>query len=497
MSWTASFGAAGYNVKRATVSGGPYTTIPTGVTATSCADRGLDSSTTYYYVVTATNDGGDESGNSPEAGAIPQPALEAYLKFDEASGTSAADATGNGWTGTLVNGPTWVAGYLNNAVNLSGSSQYVSLPAGVVSNLNDFTVSAWVELTSLDTWARVFDFGSGTATNMFLTTKNATNGKPRFAIKISNSAEQQIDAASVLTTGTWTHITVTLSGSTGILYVNGVASGTNTAMSFKPSGMGSTTQNYLGKSQYSIDPYLNGSLDDFRIYTRALSAGEISLLAAGPLPAPQNVTATPGTSQIALSWNEVSDATSYTIQRASSNGGPYTLLAAGVTATSYTDSGLTDGTAWYYIIAAQGLPGTGVASTPVSATTYTAVENWRVANFGTAINSGNAADSADPSGDGIPNLVKYAMGLNPLASTTTGITATAANGVMTMNYTLADAATGATVQAWWSNDLQTWSTAGLTQTMLSDNGTIQLWQATVSMSSQGSAMFMRLQISGP
>src|SRR5581483_6659388 len=156
LSWTASSGATGYNVKRATISGGPYTTISTGVTTTSYSDTGLDSSTVYYYVVTATNSVGCESGNSPEAGAIPLPGFQAWLKFDETSGTSAADATGHGWTGTLVNGPTWVAGYSNNAVNLSGSSQYVTLPAGIVSTLNDFTVSAWVKVTSLDTWARVF-----------------------------------------------------------------------------------------------------------------------------------------------------------------------------------------------------------------------------------------------------------------------------------------------------------------------------------------------------
>ncbi|HEY8903997.1 MAG TPA: LamG-like jellyroll fold domain-containing protein, partial [Chthoniobacterales bacterium] len=411
LAWTASSGASGYNVKRATTKGGPYTTIATGVAATSYSDTGLDSSTTYYYIITATNIGG-ESGNSPEVGAIPLPALQAYLKLDEVSGTSAADATGNGWTGTLVNGGSWVAGYSNNALSLNGSSQYVTLPAGIVSKLNDFTISAWVKPASLDTWARVFDFGSGTATTMMLTVKNGANGKPRFAIKISNSAEQQIDAANPLTTGTWTHIAVTLSGSTGTLYINGVASGTNTAMSFEPSGMGSTTQNYLGKSQYN-DPYLNGSIDDFRIYTRALTAGEISLLAAGPLPAPQNVTATPGTAQIALSWTAVSGATGYTVQRASSSGGPYALVAAGVTATNYVDSGLDDGASWYYIIAAQGTPGTGMTSAPVSATTYTAVENWRLAHFGTTANSGNAADGADPDGDGMTNAQEFAAGTDP------------------------------------------------------------------------------------
>jgi len=87
------------------------------------------------------------------------------------------------------------------------------------------------------------------------------------------------------------------------------------------------------------------------------------------------------------------------------------------------------------------------------------------------------------------------MGLNPLVSSTTGITTTATNGAMTLNYTRADAATDTTVHAYWSNDLQNWSTTGVTESMQSDNNTIQLWQATVPI--QGASMFMRLQISGP
>ncbi|MBB6692127.1 fibronectin type III domain-containing protein [Cohnella xylanilytica] len=70
LSWTASAGATGYNVKRATTSGGPYTTVATGVTATSYADTGLTNGTTYYYVVSATNAAG-ESPNSAQASATP------------------------------------------------------------------------------------------------------------------------------------------------------------------------------------------------------------------------------------------------------------------------------------------------------------------------------------------------------------------------------------------------------------------------------------------
>ena len=49
-------------------------------------------------------------------------------------------------------------------------------------------------------------------------------------------------------------------------------------MTLKPSNMGSTTQNWIGRSQFN-DPYLNGRVDDFRIYNKALTASEIAALA--------------------------------------------------------------------------------------------------------------------------------------------------------------------------------------------------------------------------
>jgi hypothetical protein len=78
------------------------------------------------------------------------------------------------------------------------------------------------------------------------------------------------------------HIAVTLQGNTGILYLNGVPVGTNNAMALKPSSLGITVNNYLGKSQYP-DPYLNGAFDEFRIYTVPLSRAEIAATdALGP-----------------------------------------------------------------------------------------------------------------------------------------------------------------------------------------------------------------------
>jgi hypothetical protein len=68
---------------------------------------------------------------------------------------------------------------------------------------------------------------------------------------------------------------MTRNGLMGILYQNGVAVGTNVGMTIKPSNLGSTANNYLGKSQFA-DPYFNGLLDEFRIHSVALSAAEIA-----------------------------------------------------------------------------------------------------------------------------------------------------------------------------------------------------------------------------
>lgn len=412
LAWDVANGASRYTVKRATTSGGPYEILAANLTTTSYIDTSVSPRIAYYYVVVGLNGAGEGAASSETAIRIDD--LQLRLKFDESGGASAADSSGNGRNATLVNGPVFSPGNTGNAlVFASSSSQYATLPSGVVSALGDFTICAWVKPATLDIWARIFDFGSGTATNMFLTAASGANGgKPRFAIKISNSAEQIIDGASALSPGAWTHLAVTMAGGVGTLYVNGVAVGTNNAMTFQPSGMGGTTQNYLGKSQYS-DPYFNGALDDFRIYGSALGASEIAALAAGPPAAPQNATATGGAARITLSWSAASNATSYIIRRSSSSDGPFVVIASGVGGTSYTDVALGDEVTWNYTVAAEGLAGEGAPSAPVAATTYTAVQSWRQANFGTINNSGNAADGADPDGDGMANAQEFAAGTNP------------------------------------------------------------------------------------
>jgi hypothetical protein len=74
-----------------------------------------------------------------------------------------------------------------------------------------------------------------------------------------------------------------LSGNAGVLYVDGRPVGTNSSLTLSPLTLGSTANNYIGKSQYGTDPYINGSIDEFRIYNVGLSPAEIAATTAlGP-----------------------------------------------------------------------------------------------------------------------------------------------------------------------------------------------------------------------
>ncbi|MEO7101160.1 MAG: LamG-like jellyroll fold domain-containing protein [Luteolibacter sp.] len=431
VSWNTTAGANSYTVKRATTSGGPYTTISSGLTSTSLADTSLPGNTPQYYVVSALSNGG-ESPASVEASATTTD-VRVNLAFDEASGTNVADSSGDGLNGTLVNGPLHSVGLAGNAVELDGSNDHVTLPSGTISGLTTFSVSTWVKLDTVSNWSRIFDFGTGTTVNMFLVPKNGAEGKVRFGITTSGGAgEQRIDGQNTLPVGTWTHVVVTLSGNTGILYVNGVEVGRNTAMTLNPSSLGTTTQNYLGRSQYGSDPYLDGKIDDFRIYTRALAPAEIAAATQSqmPLATVSGLAATAvSASQVNLTWTATPDAVSYGVKRATTPGGPYTTLATNLTAATYSDSGLTAGTSYYYVVSGTNAGGEGANSSEAAAITIpaapaglsaTAASSSQI-NLSWSTSTGAASYNVKRSTTSGSGYVSVATGLTTASYTDTGL----------------------------------------------------------------------------
>lgn len=278
---------------------------------------------------------------------------ELHLKFDDGGGTSAMDASGNGWDAALAGGASWSDGKYGGAVELDGAAAHVELPNGVLADLDECTISAWVELEAVPSWSRVFDFGSGISNYMFLTPRNSATNAVRFAIT-TGAGEQVIDGPGPLPSGEWTHVAVTLADSIGILYVNGVAVGSG-GIALKPSDLGSTNQNWIGRSQYVADANLDGRVDDFRIYPAALGDEAVNqLFLLGPLAAPSGLFATPvSASRIDLAWEASPNAASYRVERSLTTGGPYLPLATGLLSPNFIDtSGLNAGTAYFYIVRA-------------------------------------------------------------------------------------------------------------------------------------------------
>ena len=109
--------------------------------------------------------------------------LAAWWKFDDGSGTTASDATGNGHTGTLVNGPTWsTAGESGGAIQFNGTNQYVDIPKSQSPVLGSgaFTISAWVKITSTSTgtWQTILQQGewNGSPSYFDLSVDDAKDG---------------------------------------------------------------------------------------------------------------------------------------------------------------------------------------------------------------------------------------------------------------------------------------------------------------------------------
>jgi fibronectin type 3 domain-containing protein len=130
LNWSASSGATGYIVKRATVSGGPYATIASP-SSTTYTNTGLINGTTYYYVVSAVNSAG-ESGNSPQVSATPLPPTPPPTPAAPTSVTASSGPPKGGvtlrWSQSTTPGVTQ-----NNIYRRTSSGSYLSTPTATIS----------------------------------------------------------------------------------------------------------------------------------------------------------------------------------------------------------------------------------------------------------------------------------------------------------------------------------------------------------------------------
>jgi hypothetical protein len=230
--------------------------------------------------------------------------------------------------------------------------------------------------------ASLFDAGADRNRYLYLT-PNANSGPMQYGItKFSGSGGGgEWFNGTQMSPGGWHHVAVTLRGGGGSgvasLYLNGVRVGQLTNTSYYPDMIGSlinATNNWIGRSHSPSAPFLNGRVDEVRLYNGDLNAAEIaSLAAATPPAAPTALTITAGDAQAILSWAASIGATSYNVKRATVTGGPYSVIAINHAGTSFTNTVLINGVVYEYILSAINAAGESTNSTPVSVRPFSSV----------------------------------------------------------------------------------------------------------------------------
>ena len=202
------------------------------------------------------------------------------LAFNESSGTTCTDSSGSGHNGTLVNGPTRTPGKFGNGLTLDGTNDHVLVANPSTLNLGtgNFTIAAWIKRQAIGVEHTIL---SKTASATW------TNGGKEFFIGGDNRlyfgcfAVGEIPSTGTITNdGLWHHVAVTFvdSSNTVTLYIDGVASGGGTLN--LPANVSSHVIKIGG---HPAGHYFRGQVDEFRIFSRALSASEIQTI-MNPIP---------------------------------------------------------------------------------------------------------------------------------------------------------------------------------------------------------------------
>jgi hypothetical protein len=286
LSWTPGFGAILHNiyfsdnfddVNNAT-GAPPYTDVTYTPTA-------LELDKTYYWRVDEFDGAQTIKGNIWSFKTMPDipitdPNLTCWWTLEEGMGTRVLDWSGHGNHGDFVNNPKWVLdGYDGSALNFDGSGE------SVISRFDDetwtaFTVAVWAKADEL--------FQSNNSA--ICATNSSTDGGFQFSFDPANryryhsDIDQDMGPASL----DWVHLAVSYDGTTATAYYNG-----EYAATFTPADDDFVNNKYAIGVNRAEDNWFDGSIDDFRVYNKALTQEEVQLAMRGNLllawkPSPAN-----------------------------------------------------------------------------------------------------------------------------------------------------------------------------------------------------------------
>ena len=236
--------------------------------------NGLAASSYAYYVRCedlAGNANGDDYAitfSIAEPGDLTS-GLMGFWPFENGSGTTADDLSGNGNAGTLANGPTWTTGQVGGALTLDGIDDAVTYTAAPeLDDFSEITLSAWVNHSATTGWRSIIDKRDGAFDGYDL----YISSSGRLFMRVNN---QTLQGTTVVADGTWHHVVGVYDGNQMLLYVDGVLDASATVGSLT---IDTWRTLRLGENWELGNSFFAGTMDEVRIYDRALDAGEVAEL---------------------------------------------------------------------------------------------------------------------------------------------------------------------------------------------------------------------------
>ncbi len=423
-----------------------------------------------------------------------------WLKLDESSGTLAADSSGSGNNGTASGALAWQpsGGQLRGAAEFDGATSYINVPDSTTLDFTSaFTLTYWFKVNTINGAGLVAKRNTFTDNNAF-TTFLQTDARLNVDIDSNND---RFTSNTAFSTGTWYHVAVVFDGtlaaaSRAKLYVNGVLDITADETS-------ATIPNYnsplkVGLINTGATTFLDGLVDDVRLYRRALPASEVAMLAAGNFaPTVSCGTAPSATNGITanLTGSASNDIAGTLTTAWSKASGPGTATfgnsASPATAVTFNQPGT-------YVLRHTATNSVAQTFTEITVN-VTANPNiftdWQSLTWPGVSDVNIIGPLADPDHDGLQNLVEWALALSATQPGTLPASMAKVGGNLEFTYTRAKNVAGVTFAVEWTDSLASgaWSSAGVTEQILSDNGIVQTVKASVSVG-VSPRQFVRLRV---
>lgn len=292
LTWTActdDSGTATVNIKRS-VGTGTTPVAYTTDTAPPFDDTNLTPTTVYRYRISCSDPSGNTSADNTNGiqeattGSPPPPSAPiAAYDFGTNQGTSVVDNSGNGNTGTLINGPIWTSGQYNYAVDFDGANDVMLVTtATTIDNQHTFEVNGWLRPQTLGGLSNGRIFHKGTSSVRKKLYQCGTASVCADINRATNNATFTA-ASNSLPLNEWSYIRFTYSPTDGPRFYRGATCGSITEVTYASRNAGTnTTASEAGQPAYfgnnpAGNEGFDGTMDNLRWYSYIRTVGDAQI----------------------------------------------------------------------------------------------------------------------------------------------------------------------------------------------------------------------------